>query len=117
MTTAAIVLMVGRGLLAALFLLAGLTKILQPKPVLDHMAAEHVPKIFFPAVIALELGAGAALLTGWNAGWAAAVLSVFCLLTAIVFHRNFAERAERTQFIKDIALAGGLAFVAASTMA
>jgi putative oxidoreductase len=115
--TAMVVMLVGRAVLAALFILAGLTKVLQPKPFLDHMAKEHVPRTFFPAVIALELGGGGALLVGWNAGIAAAALSFFCVLTAIVFHRNFAERAERTLFAKDIALAGGLAFVAASAMA
>ena len=109
-----IALIAGRGLLAALFVLAGITKILGPKPFLDHMAAEGVPKVLFPAVVVLEIGAGAALLIGWYAGVAAAVLSLFCLATAVVFHRNFAERAERTQFVKDVALAGGLAFVAAT---
>jgi len=114
MTLTAIGLIAGRSLLAALFVLAGITKLLGPKPYLDHMVAEGVPKVLFPAVVALEIGAGAALLTGWYAGLAAAALSLFCVATAIVFHRNFAERAERTQFVKDIALAGGLAFVAAT---
>ncbi|MGH6872980.1 MAG: DoxX family membrane protein [Rhizomicrobium sp.] len=106
----------GRALLALLFVLAGLSKIAGARPVLDHMRAEHVPTVLFPAVIAFEIGAGGALLIGWNTGMAAAALALFCLATAIVFHRNFAERAERTQFAKDIALAGALAFVAASSL-
>ncbi len=116
MTTTTIVLVAGRGLLALLFILAAATKLLQPKPVLDHMVLEHVPRMFFPAVIALELGAGIALLLGFYTPVAAGALALFCLATAVVFHRKFAERVERTQFIKDIALAGGLAFVAASGM-
>jgi hypothetical protein len=58
MPYASIIFAIGRGLLAALFVLAGLSKILGPKPVLAHMAQERVPKIFFPFVIA---GAQAAL--------------------------------------------------------
>jgi putative oxidoreductase len=117
MTASHIILTGGRALLALLFILAGLTKIVGPRPVLDHMRAEHVPVILFPAVIALEIGAGAALLIGWHTDIAAAVLALFCLATALVFHRNFAERTERTQFSKDIALAGALAMLAASLVA
>ena len=104
---------VGRGVLAALFVLAGITKIVGPKPVLAHMAQEGVPKILFPGVIALELIAGGALMIGFHPAIAAGVLCVCCLATAIVFHRNFKEHAERTQFSKDIALAGALAVLAA----
>jgi putative oxidoreductase len=113
MDTSHLAFVIGRGALAALFVLAGITKIVGPKPVLDHMAQEGVPKILFPGVIALELIAGGALLIGYHPALAASVLSVFCLATAAIFHRNFKERAERTQFSKDIALAGALALLAA----
>ena len=113
MATSHLAFVIGRGVLAALFVLAGITKIAGPKPVLDHMAQEGVPKILFPGVIALELFAGGALMIGFHPGIAAATLSVFCVATAIVFHRNFKERSERTQFTKDIALAGALAVLAA----
>jgi putative oxidoreductase len=117
MTTAQIALTGGRVLLALLFVLAGVSKIAGPKPVLDHMRQAGVPVFLFPAVIAFEIGAGAALAIGWHTQIAAGALAAFCLATALVFHRDFAERAERTQFFKDIALAGGLAFLAASVMA
>ena len=87
-----------------------------PRPVLAHMAEQHVPKFLFPFVIALEIAAGTALLAGWHSQIAAGVLALFCLATAIVFHRDLAQRTERTQFAKDLALAGGLAFLAAATM-
>jgi putative oxidoreductase len=109
MTLSTIVFLVGRGLLAALFILAGVNKLVGPKPVIAHMKEQHVPGFLLPVVALFEIAAGAALLVGWNAQVAAGALAVFCLATAIVFHRNFADRAERTQFVKDIALAGGLA--------
>ena len=108
-----VVFLTGRALLASLFVLAGLTKIVGPRPVLAHMAQEHVPAFILPVVIALEIGCGAAVFVGWHVPIAAAILSAFCLATAVTFHRNFAERAERTQFAKDFALAGGLAALAA----
>lgn len=102
----------GRALLALLFVLAGLAKILGPQPYLDHMRAVSVPTLLLPAVIGLELGAGLLLLAGWRANWAAAALAGFCLLTASLFHHQLGDKVERTSFFKDLAIAGGLLVVA-----
>jgi putative oxidoreductase len=104
----------GRTLLALLFILAGAAKIAGPQPFLDHMAAHHIPGVLLPLVILLELGAGAALLLGWRLPFAAGALAVFCVATAFVFHLDLADKAERTLFIKDLAIAGALMVIAAS---
>jgi putative oxidoreductase len=104
----------GRALLAMLFILAGLAKLAGPQPFLQHMAAFGVPTFLLPAVIALEVGAGAALLLGWRLRDAAAALGLFCLLTAFVFHHDLGDKAERTLFFKDVALAGALLAMAAA---
>ena len=104
---------VGRTLLALLFILAGAAKIAGPQPFLDHMAAHHVPGIVLPLVILLELGAGVALLIGWRLPYAAGLLALFCVATALVFHLDLADKAERTLFIKDLAIAGALMVIAA----
>ena len=104
----------GRGLLALLFILAGLAKALGPQPFLQHMAAFGVPAFLLPAVVVLEVGAGVALLLGWRLREAAGALGVFCLLTALVFHHDFSDKAERSLFFKDLALAGGLLAMAAA---
>jgi putative oxidoreductase len=109
-----IVTVVGRLLLAALFVLAGIAKITGPQPFLDHMAAHHIPTMLLPAVIALELGAGIAILLGWQVPFAAAALAAFCLATAFGFHFDFGNKAERTLFFKDIAIAGALMVIAAN---
>jgi putative oxidoreductase len=109
--------LIGRGMLALLFVTAGITKIAGPKPVLAHMAQEGVPGALLPVVALFEIAAGGALLIGWRVGPAAGALGLFCLATALVFHRDFAQRAERTSFAKDLALAGALAFVAAGAPA
>src|SRR5450756_650602 len=103
----------GRALLALLFILAGAAKIAGPRPFLDHMAAHHVPGALLAPVIALELGAGAALLMGWQLPWSAGALALFCIATALAFHLDLADKAERTLFIKDLAIAGALMVIAA----
>ncbi|WP_283805540.1 DoxX family membrane protein [Bradyrhizobium tropiciagri] len=90
------------------------SKIAGPKPFLDHMAAHHIPGVLLPLVIALELGAGLALLIGWQLSFAAGALALFCLATAFGFHIDLADKAERTLFFKDLALAGGLMVIAAT---
>jgi putative oxidoreductase len=107
----------GRALLAMLFILAGLAKILGPQPFLQHMSQYNVPTVLLPAVIALELGAGIALLLGWQVRFAAAALGLFSVLTAVIFHHSLGVPAERTLFFKDLALAGALIAIAASAWA
>ena len=111
-----IVTLVGRALLAGLFILAGLAKVLGPKPFLDHMAQHHVPGLLLPAVIALEMGAGAAVLIGWKLPWSAGALALFCVATAVVFHGDLGDKVERSLFFKDLAIGGGLMLLAVAQM-
>lgn len=108
-----VIAIVGRTLLALLFILAGAAKIAGPQPFLDHMAAHHIPGVLLPLVILLELGAGVALMMGWKLPYAAGALALFCVATAIVFHLDLADKAERTLFVKDLAIAGALMVIAA----
>ena len=105
---------IGRVLIALLFVPAGILKILGPQPFLAHMAEHRVPAFLLPVVIALELGGSALILTGWQGRWGALALAVFCVATAFVFHLDFADKAERTLFAKDLAIAGGLFILSAS---
>lgn len=107
----------GRALVAMLFIVAGVAKILGPEPFLGHMTRFGVPTFLFPAVIALELVAGLVLLIGWRVRDAAGALAIFCVMTAVIFHHELAISAERTSFFKDLAIAGGLFAMAASAAA
>lgn len=116
MSAARLVPLVGRTLLAALFIFAGILKIIGPAPFLAHMAEHRVPGFLLVAVIALELGAGTAVLLGWRLRYTAGALAVFCIATALIFHSNFSEKVERTSFIKDLAISGGLMVLAAGAV-
>ena len=109
---AVVITLAGRALLAGLFILAGIAKILGPKPFLDHMTQHHIPGLLLPGVIALEIGAGLAVLIGWKLPWTAGALALFCLATAVIFHLDLGDKGERTLFFKDLAVAGGLMLLA-----
>jgi putative oxidoreductase len=97
-----------RVLIALVFLIGGVAKIAGPGPFLANMEAHHIPGILLPPVIALEIGGGLAILIGWRVAIAGAALGAFCILTAVIFHTDFGNRAEITSFLKDLAISGGL---------
>lgn len=104
----------GRALIACLFVPAGLAKFIGPAPFLDHMAAHGVPGLLLPLVATLEVVTGLSILTGVFARYSAFTLGLFCVSTAFVFHFDFADHAERSLFLKDLAIAGGLFVLATS---
>ncbi|HEY5827784.1 MAG TPA: DoxX family membrane protein [Hyphomicrobiaceae bacterium] len=100
--------LLGRLLLAALFVLEGWSKIRGYAPAAAYMERYSVPGALLPAVIALELGGGLLLAIGWQTRLAALALAAFCVLAAVLFHGNLADRSHLLHFEKDLAIAGGL---------
>ncbi len=78
-----------------------------------YMESMGVPGVLLPVVIALEIGGGLAILAGWQTRVAAFLLAGFTLLSAIIFHANFADQMQSIMFMKNLAIAGGLLFLVA----
>jgi len=98
----------GRVLLAALFLLSGLGKIPGYAATAGYMASVGVPGGLLPVVIALEVLGAAALIIGWKTRIMAFLLAGFTLLSAVLFHSNFADQVQMIMFLKNLSIAGGL---------
>ncbi|MNG37941.1 Inner membrane protein YqjF [compost metagenome] len=58
-------------------------------------------------MIALEIGGSLALIVGLFTRWAALALAGFCVASALIFHRNFAEQMQMILFMKNFAMACG----------
>ena len=103
-------LLLARVLLAALFILAGINKIGGMEGTVGYIASMGLPlpELVYFGTVALEIGAGLALLVGFKARYAAAALGVFSVLTAVIFHNDFAQQTEITAFLKNLAIAGGM---------
>jgi putative oxidoreductase len=93
--------------------MSGLNKMGSYSGVAGWMEAMGVPGALLPLVIALEVLGGLAVIIGWKTRYAALLLSGFCLLSALVFHANFAEQNEMMHFMKNLALSGGFLFLVA----
>lgn len=106
-----LVTLVARVLLSIIFIAAGIEKITGYDGSAGYMQAFGVPAILLPGAIALELGGGLAILLGFFSRYAALALAAFCLVTAALFHSNFAGEDAQLQsimFLKNLAMAGGL---------
>ena len=105
----------GRILLSLIFISAGLSKLGSGYAGTEgYMAMMGVPTGLLPLVIATEIFAGLALLTGFQTRVAAFLLAGFTLLAAILFHTNFADQMQSILFMKNLAIAGGLLLLVAN---
>ena len=106
-------ILVGRILLAAIFLLAGLNKIGSYKGTAAYMASQGVPALLLPAVIALEVGGALALIGGLYTRLSSLLLAGFCVLSAALFHANIGDQTQFALAFKNLAMAGGFLILAA----
>ncbi len=100
------VTLAGRGMLAAIFIVAGINKIGAYAGTQAYMESFGLPGMLLPAVIALEVLGGIAILIGFQARIAAALLAGFTVLAAIIFHSDFNQPMQSILFMKNIAIAG-----------
>jgi putative oxidoreductase len=102
---------VARILMAQIFIMSGWSKIAGYAGTQQYMAAAGVPGFLLPLVILTELGGGILLLLGFKARWAALALAGFTLLSALVFHLKPGDQQQMINFMKNLAMTGGLLLV------
>ena len=100
--------LVGRLLLAAIFLHEAYAKLTAYAAAVAYSEAFGVPGALLPFAIATEILGGLLILLGYFTRAAALVLAGFCVVAAFVFHTKFGVRNELLHFEKDLAIAGGL---------
>ncbi|ABC92420.1 hypothetical conserved membrane protein [Rhizobium etli CFN 42] len=109
-----LVLLLGRLLLALIFLHEGSSLAADLATTIDTFAKLGLSAPVAFATIALQIGAGISVAAGFFGRLGATALALFCLATAFLFHTNFASQNELLHFEKDLAIAGGMFVLAAS---
>jgi putative oxidoreductase len=99
--------LVGRVLLALMFVLAGYSKIGGYAGTQQYMASAGVPGVLLPLVIAVELLGGLMVVVGWKTRYAALALAIFTLAATLLFHTNWAQPMQQMIFMKNISVVGG----------
>lgn len=112
--------LIGRLLLASLFLPAGVSKITGFAGTVGYMGSKGLPLAALGAVIAIvvEVGGSLALIAGFKTRLAALALALFTLVATVVFHNFWAvpvdqSMVQQLMFFKNIAVIGGLLVLAA----
>ena len=105
--------LLGRILIAAIFLMSGINKIMAPGQTQGYMAQAGMPLtgLFLVAAIILEIGGGLSILFGAYTFWGSLGLLIFMIPTTLIFHTNFADPNQTIHFMKNLAIIGGILYV------
>jgi len=105
--------LVGRVLIAVIFLLSGWSKIAGYAGTQAYMQSAGVPGALLPVVILVELAGGVAIVAGLYTRLTALILAGFSIVAALLFH-NGPDLIQHVMFLKNLGLAGGFLFLVAN---
>ncbi|MEN3377662.1 MAG: putative oxidoreductase [Hyphomicrobiales bacterium] len=104
-----IALLIGRILIALLFLVAAYNKLKGLGGTTGYFTKLGIPgpSVAAPVVAAFELAFGILLLAGFKTRFVALAIAVFVIVAALFAHTNFADGNQLNHFMKNLAIAGG----------
>lgn len=112
--------LVGRILMALIFLVSGFGKITGFAGTAGFMASKGLPfaEVLLAGALVFELAGAIMLILGWRAHWGALLLIVFMIPATLIFHNFWVVDAAQYQnqlnhFLKNVAMVGGLLYVMA----
>jgi putative oxidoreductase len=111
-------LLVGRILLAYIFVMSGYGKIVGFAGTAGYMAKYGMPMVeaLLVASIVIELAGGLMLVVGWKARWAALAIFLWLIPVTLVFHAFWGVPQDQVmmqtvQFQKNLGIMGGMLYV------
>jgi putative oxidoreductase len=118
--------LIGRILLALIFVLSGVQKITNFNGTAGFMAMNGMPAVTFLLIVSIliELGGGLLIVVGFHTRWAALIIFLFLIPVTLVFHVHGYQMAmaqhqmpiammQKINILKNISIEGGLLMLAA----
>lgn len=112
--------LLGRILIALLFIPAGINKITGFSGTVGYIASKNLPlpQVAAAGAIVVEVVVALALLVGFKTRYAALILALFTAAASVFFHNFWAvpeaqKMMQQLMFTKNFAVVGGLLFIAA----
>jgi putative oxidoreductase len=113
-------ILIGRICIASLYIWAAAAKVFNWKGTIEYMQSKNFPLISFmlPAAVVLQIGGGLLLVFGYYCRVGATILILFTIPAMIKMHdfwhiKDQTRILEKTFFMKDIAILGGLLIILA----
>lgn len=106
--------LLGRLLISAIFLISAYNKIFSIDGTMGWMEGFGIPGFLIYPTILLEIILPLFVIVGYKAKISSAILAIFCLATAFIFHFDFLDQIQTILFLKNIGLAGGFLFIVAN---
>jgi putative oxidoreductase len=105
----------GRTLIATIFLVSGIGKVLAPAATAAYIGSLGLPApaLGLIGALVLELAGAVLLAVGYKTRLVALLLAAYAVITALVFHHALADQNQMFHFLKNLAMAGGLLQVVA----
>ncbi|MBV9198804.1 MAG: DoxX family protein [Alphaproteobacteria bacterium] len=88
--------------MALLFLVSATTKVTETSAIQAYMQAYGMPGMLVWPAACFEYAAGLCLFLGYWARPVATLLAVWCMLTALIFHRQFSDLDQLMNFFKNL---------------
>ena len=109
------VILLGRVLMSAIFLRSGYGKLMAPTATMGMFVHYRLPVVgaAYAIAVVVELLGGALILVGWKTRYAAPVMAVWCVATALVAHLHPGDTMQMINFYKNLCMAGGFLVLAA----
>jgi len=106
-------LLIGRLMLACIFILSGYGKIAGFAGTAKFMASKGMPmaEVLLVGAILVELVGGLMLAVGWKARWAALAIFLFIIPATAIFHPVWVDPGQLINFNKNLAIMGGMLYV------
>ncbi|SFG45740.1 putative oxidoreductase [Duganella sp. CF458] len=107
--------LIGRILMAAIFVMSGIGKIANPAGTIGYISAMGLPfpELGLAAAIGIEVVGGVLLVAGLYTRPVALALAAFSIVTGLIFHSAIADQNQMIHLMKNLAMAGGLLQIAA----
>ena len=104
--------LIGRIFISSVFLLSGYNKIFNYDGTATWMEGYGVPGFLLWPTIILEIILPILIIIGYKTQISAALLAIFCIATAIIFHLDLTNQMQIIALLKNFGLAGGFIFIA-----
>lgn len=113
------IVLLGRALFSAIFIMAGFNHMVSPGGAAGHAAAHGVPlaNIAVPLSGAIALLGGLSILLGYRAKWGASLIVLFLVPVTFMMHNFWAAdpvqaQMQQVMFMKNISMLGAALFIA-----